>query len=66
MSLTGNMELKEMLDRKIRWKTVDDAQDSFKLSYVVEDEILTLEPQRIRVFHVTYSSTEQDTQTFLN
>ena len=26
MSLTGNMELQEMLDRKIKWKTVDDSE----------------------------------------
>lgn len=29
MSLTGNMELSEMLARKIKWKTVDDDKEGF-------------------------------------
>lgn len=27
LSLTGNMDIKEMLDRKIHWRTMDDATD---------------------------------------
>lgn len=34
MSLTGNMELFEMLSRKIEWKTIDDQEHKFKKSKV--------------------------------
>lgn len=57
MSLTANMPLKEMLDRKIKWKTLDDDEmtESKKLDYSIVNGSITLEPQRIRVFKVEYS-----------
>ena len=54
MSLTGNMKLTEMMDRKIKWKTVDDkdGEVASKLDYGDDLKKVTLEPQRIRVFTV--------------
>jgi hypothetical protein len=60
-SLTGNMDLKEMLDRKIKWKTVDDDLSlGGKMSYHFDGEYVDLEPQRIRVFEVTFTPESQD------
>ena len=67
-SLTGNMDLKEMLDRKIKWKTVDDSKSTFgKISHKFDGEYVDLEPQRIRVFEVTFTPDEKtaDMETFL-
>lgn len=64
-SLTANMDLDEMLTRRIKWKTVDDAITApSKLSYVFDGSLVTLESQRIRVFEVTV--TRQSEVTFLN
>jgi hypothetical protein len=53
MSLTGNMLLTEMLDRKIKWKTVDDIDNQErKLDYTMNATSITLEPQRIRMFEI--------------
>jgi len=50
MSLTGNMELSEMKQRKLQWKTLDDdKQFSKNISYEI-NQIVDVEPQRIRVF----------------
>lgn len=52
-SLTANMDLTEMLNRRIKWKTVDDdktAQGS--IDYTFNGTTVTLEPQRIRVFEL--------------
>ena len=60
-SLTGNMDLKEMLDRKIKWKTVDDDLSlGGKMTYHFDGEYVDLEPQRIRVFEVTFTPESQD------
>lgn len=66
MSLTSNMPLKEMLDRKIKWKTVDDKfdQPAF-LERTFNPESVTLEPQRIRVFKVVCSPVSNDETMFL-
>lgn len=66
LSLTGNMELKEMQSRKIKWSTVDDDKEDFPQSaidYEFTTTSVTLEPQRIRVFSLKYTSEEP---TFLN
>ena len=56
MSLTGNMKLTEMQERKIKWNTVDDHLNiGPKLDYSV-DQYVTLEPQRIRVFNVRFEA----------
>lgn len=52
-SLTGNMDLKEMLDRKIKWNTKD--VSTSRISYEFDGEYVDLEAQRIRVFHVTFA-----------
>lgn len=61
LSLTGNMELKEMWARKIKWATVDDDKEDFPESAVDYDftpSQVKLEPQRIRVFSLKYSVDE--------
>ena len=51
MSLSGNMAIEEMLERKVQWKTVDQVASNKKLDYSVGDfENVSLEPQRIIVF----------------
>ena len=58
MSLTGNMPLSEMLERKIKWKTLDDdIMSTKKLNYECCDSVM-LGPQRIRVFEVTFIPSE--------
>lgn len=58
MSITGNMPLKELRERKVQWRTVDDDDTSInmaELNYDVNDTV-SLEPQRIRVFKVKYEA----------
>jgi len=51
MSLSGNMAIEEMLERKVQWKTFDSIARDKKLDFSVGDfENVSLEPQRIRVF----------------
>lgn len=54
-SLTGNMDLDEMLKRKIQWKTKDDHKANKRISYHFDGDYVDLEPQRIRVFEVTFT-----------
>ena len=54
-SLTGNMDISEMRERKIQWKTKDDAKANKKISFSFDGEYVDLEPQRIRVFEVTFT-----------
>jgi len=50
-TLTANMPLKEMLDRKLQWKTVDDETvTTSSLSYDADPQKIVLEGQRIRQF----------------
>lgn len=54
-SITGNMELSKMLEKKIKWKTVDDKKEGFfkkKLNFDFTPDSVKLEPQRIRTFMV--------------
>lgn len=58
LSLTGNMLLEEMKARKIKWQTVDDDKDEFPRSAVEQEftpDVVTLEPQRIRVFELKFT-----------
>jgi len=59
MSLTGNMPLKELRERKIQWKTVDDHKLVKKTLDIEDGPIIKLEPQRIRVFKVTFTSASE-------
>lgn len=56
MSLTANMLLSEMLDRKVMWQTRDDAlKGSSRVTYDSSDPTsIAVEPQRIRVFEVHF------------
>ena len=61
-SLSGNMDLSEMLKRKIQWKTVDDDKNEFshsKISFDTQFTSVDLEPQRIRTFLVTVTPCEE-------
>jgi hypothetical protein len=45
MSLTGNMAIEEMLERKVQWKTVDYIASNKKLDFSNKDfENVSLEP----------------------
>ena len=68
LSLTGNMLLKEMKARKIKWMTVDDDREEFPRSAVEEEftpAAVSLEPQRIRVFALQFTAAT-DAPSFLN
>ena len=60
LSLTGNMALDEMRATKITWKTVDDHKLKSKMDFEVKEGMVTLEPQRIRVFEIKYEPTFED------
>lgn len=63
MSMTANMELKEMLARKIQWKTVDDNKEDLvksKINYDSDFSAVKLEPQRIRTFTVVFETTTEN------
>jgi hypothetical protein len=51
------MDIKEMLDRKVQWKTEDDAilGNSTGLHRGNDFSKIVLEAQRIRVFNVEYT-----------
>lgn len=52
LSLTGTMPMKDMLKRKIQWKTKDDENKEWSRSKIDRSSynIIDMEPQRIRVF----------------
>jgi len=56
-SLTGNMDIDEMLKRKIQWKTMDKPRGP-KLDRGQDITAIKLELQRIRVFDVTVNAME--------
>lgn len=58
MSLTANMSLKEMRDRKVQWKTMDDDKLTSKPFKISDGESISLMPQQIRVFVVEFETTE--------
>ena len=63
MSMTANMELKEMLDRKIQWKTVDDNREDLvksKINYDSDFSAVKLEPQRIRTYTVVFETATEN------
>lgn len=67
MSLSGNMDIKEMRARKIHWITRDDAKlAASSVNYEFCPDHVQVEPQRIRVFSIEYGSKMEDTPVFLN
>ena len=59
MSITANMELKDMLARKIQWKTVDDNKEGLtksKIDYDSDFSAVKLVPQRIRTYTVAFET----------
>ena len=65
-SLTANMDLTEMLARRIQWKTVDDAKlAEGSIDYGFTGTSVTLEPQRIRVFELKVNAPTEDEVKFL-
>ena len=58
LSLSANMPLQEMLNRKIQWQTVDDATvtlDESDSGLESDFTIINLQQQRLRVFKVDYT-----------
>ena len=62
LSLSGNMPIEEVEDRKINWKTVDDWRVDIEAKFKMDDKegMITLEPMRIRVFQLEYHIDYQD------
>jgi hypothetical protein len=61
VTLTGNMEIEEMRQRKIQWKTMDDNKPNFgevKIDKSQDFGAIKLELQRIRTFEITLKETE--------
>ena len=61
VTLTGNMPINEMWDRKIQWKTMDDNKPGFKDVKTDKSQdwnAVKLENQRIRTFVVSPKQTE--------
>ena len=49
-SITGNMPLSEMENRRLKWQTDDGLDEPKTLSYSVDGDMLYLEAMRIRTF----------------
>ena len=65
-SMTGNMAIEEMWDRKIQWQTMDDdIKRGPKINKEKDFKNVKLELQRIRVFDVSIKAT-QEIESFLN
>jgi hypothetical protein len=61
VTLTGNMEIEEMRQRKIQWKTMDDNKTGFaevKINKSQDFAAIKLELQRIRTFEITSKGAE--------
>jgi hypothetical protein len=70
MSLTSNMEIEEMLSRKIQWKTRDDPNGqpaTMKQDFSIDElNQIKLIPQRIRVFEATLvQKSKESEESFL-
>lgn len=65
-SMSGNMDIEEMLARKIQWKTMDDELNHGpKLNRDQDFQKIQLELQRIRVFDITIKASKE-IESFLN
>lgn len=65
MSLTGNMLLNEMENRRIHWKTVDNVEGKFKMGVREAANDLSyvqLNTQQMRLFEAVYTPQKE---TFL-
>ena len=61
VTLTGNMPINEMWDRKIQWKTMDDNKPGFKKVKTDKSQdwnAIKLENQRIRTFVISSNEAE--------
>jgi hypothetical protein len=61
-TVSGNMDVQEMLDRKVHWITEDDELlvNSYKMSRDTDFSKITLEAQRIRTFNIEYTVKTDD------
>ena len=50
MSLSGNMPLSEVVDRKLKWKTLED--ETRELISLTDFKSVTLRPLQIRTFQI--------------
>lgn len=67
-TLSANMPLAEMLEHKIKWRTVDDETrrgHKTSPSYGADPTAVQLEPQRIRQFKVDFNSKTATPNLFL-
>ena len=53
-SVTGNMPLEEMENRRLKWQTDDGIDDPKKLSYEINGDMIQVEPMRIRTFTLEF------------
>jgi hypothetical protein len=56
-TLTGNMDIQDMLNRKVQWVTEEDdiLANSYKMDRDTDFSQVTLEAQRIRTFNIDYT-----------
>ena len=54
-SVTGNMPLTEMENRRLKWQTDDGIDALKKLSHEINGEMIQLEPMRIRTFTLEFN-----------
>jgi hypothetical protein len=67
-TLSANMALAEMLERKMKWRTVDDETrrgHKTSPSYGADPSTVQLEPQRIRQFKVDFNPKPASPNLFL-
>ena len=67
MTLTANMEIEEMWNRKVKWQTADDDMKGEPVvDYTMDDpKMLKLEPQRIRVIKLEFVKDIAESELFL-
>lgn len=65
LSITGNMKISEMQERKIKWKTVDDDMLTDPVVEDQSDDVKTLNPMQIRTFSISIETamTKEDAST---
>ena len=64
MTVTGNLPIKKMWERKIKWKTVDDSIWANESPYEEESgDTKVIKPMQIRVFSITFETKSSESNT---
>jgi hypothetical protein len=58
-TLTNNQDYDEMMKEKFAWKTVDGPSPVVYPADATPNQVVALQPQRIRVFSVTYNQSPE-------